>query len=96
MVEPCRCQVAYILIFFFFFFSELESTFPETSCIHESTFEAYFMLNVKMTTPIPTVQIAAVIQEPGPNGTVRIDNAYPVETPSKHQVLVKLTYSGVW
>jgi propanol-preferring alcohol dehydrogenase len=54
------------------------------------------MLNVKMTTPIPTVQIAAVIQEPGPNGTVRIDNAYPVETPSKHQVLVKLTYSGVW
>jgi hypothetical protein len=51
---------------------------------------------VKMTTPIPTLQTAAVIQEPGPNGTVRIDNAYPVETPGENQVLVKLAYSGVW
>lgn len=49
-----------------------------------------------MTTLIPTLQTAAVIQEPGPNGTVRIDNSYPVETPGKNQVLVKLAYSGVW
>lgn len=49
-----------------------------------------------MTTPIPTLQTAAVIQKPGPNGTVRIDNTYPVEAPGKYQVLVKLTYSGVW
>lgn len=49
-----------------------------------------------MTTPIPTRQTAAVIQEPGPSGTVRIDNSYPVETPGKNQVLVKLAYSGVW
>lgn len=49
-----------------------------------------------MATPIPALQTAAVIHEPGPNGTVRIDNAYPVETPGKNQVLVKLKYSGVW
>lgn len=49
-----------------------------------------------MTTPIPTLQIAAVIQEPGLNGKVRIDNAYPVETPGRNQVLVKLAYSGIW
>lgn len=49
-----------------------------------------------MTTPIPTLQTAAIIQAPGPNSTVRIDYSYPVETPGKNQVLVKLAYSGVW
>lgn len=66
------------------------------SCLHATNLEALYRHTVKMTTLIPTLQTAAVIQEPGPNGTVRIDNSYPVETPGKNQVLVKLAYSGVW
>lgn len=49
-----------------------------------------------MAVPIPTLQSAVVIQNPGPNSTVRVDNAFPVEVPGKYQVLVKLAYSGIW
>jgi propanol-preferring alcohol dehydrogenase len=45
---------------------------------------------------IPTTQIAAVIKNPGPDGTVHITNTHPVETPGKNQVLVKLAFSGIW
>ncbi|KAL7906515.1 hypothetical protein GGI35DRAFT_471075 [Trichoderma velutinum] len=48
-----------------------------------------------MGSSIPTTQSAAVIENPGPNGIVRIDNAYPVEAPGKHEVLVKLEFSGI-
>ncbi|PTB62686.1 GroES-like protein [Trichoderma citrinoviride] len=44
---------------------------------------------------IPTTQIAAVIENPGPKGTVRITNTHPVETPNRNQVLVKLAFSGI-
>lgn len=49
-----------------------------------------------METPIPSVQSAAIVENPGPNGRVRIDDAHPVENPGKHEVLVKLAYSGLW
>lgn len=49
-----------------------------------------------MGSPVPSLQTAAVIEHPGPNGIVRIDDAHPVETPGKDQVLVKLAYSGIW
>ncbi|KAM0263949.1 hypothetical protein ACHAQJ_000984 [Trichoderma viride] len=48
-----------------------------------------------MDTSIPTLQSAAIIQNPGSNGTVRIDNAHPVEAPDKNEVLVKLAFSGI-
>ncbi|PTB37115.1 hypothetical protein M441DRAFT_175541 [Trichoderma asperellum CBS 433.97] len=48
-----------------------------------------------MGSPVPSLQTAAVIEHPGPNGIVRIDDAHPVETPGKDQVLVKLAYSGI-
>ncbi|KAK4073169.1 uncharacterized protein Triagg1_5449 [Trichoderma aggressivum f. europaeum] len=48
-----------------------------------------------MSSSIPTTQSAAVIENPGPNGIVRIDNSHPVEAPGKHQVLVKLEFSGI-
>ncbi|KAK1237153.1 hypothetical protein MKX07_006032 [Trichoderma sp. CBMAI-0711] len=44
---------------------------------------------------IPTTQIAAIINNPGRDGTVRITNTHPVETPGKDQVLVKLAFSGI-
>jgi propanol-preferring alcohol dehydrogenase len=49
-----------------------------------------------MDESIPTLQSAATIQNPGPNGTIRINNAYPVEIPGKNEVLVKLAFSGIW
>ncbi|KAL7798878.1 hypothetical protein V8C43DRAFT_313762 [Trichoderma afarasin] len=48
-----------------------------------------------MGSSIPTTQSAAVIENPGPNGIVRIDNSHPVEAPGKHEVLVKLELSGI-
>ncbi|KAL7947583.1 GroES-like protein [Trichoderma barbatum] len=48
-----------------------------------------------MDTSIPTTQSAAIIENPGPNGRVRIDHAYPVEIPGMNQVLVKLAFSGI-
>ncbi|KAL5093890.1 hypothetical protein Trisim1_009366 [Trichoderma cf. simile WF8] len=48
-----------------------------------------------MGSSIPTTQTAAVIENPGPNGIVRIDNSHPVEAPGKHEVLVKLEFSGI-
>ncbi|KAK4061796.1 hypothetical protein Trihar35433_9396 [Trichoderma harzianum] len=48
-----------------------------------------------MGSSIPTTQSAAVIENPGPNGIVRIDNSHPVEAPGKHEVLVKLEFSGI-
>ncbi|KAL7934709.1 GroES-like protein [Trichoderma chlorosporum] len=48
-----------------------------------------------MDTSIPVTQTAAVIENPGPNGFVRIDNNYPVETPGSNEVLVKLAFSGI-
>ncbi|RFU80184.1 alcohol dehydrogenase [Trichoderma arundinaceum] len=44
---------------------------------------------------IPTVQSAAVIENAGPNGIVRIEDSHPVETPGKNEVLVKLAFSGI-
>ncbi|KAL7805211.1 GroES-like protein [Trichoderma aethiopicum] len=48
-----------------------------------------------METSIPATQTAAVIENPGPNGSVRVIKTHPVETPGKNQVLVKLTFSGI-
>ncbi|TFB00753.1 Alcohol dehydrogenase 3 [Trichoderma ghanense] len=48
-----------------------------------------------MKASIPTTQIAAIIENPGPDGTVLITNTHPVETPGKNQVLVKLAFSGI-
>jgi propanol-preferring alcohol dehydrogenase len=49
-----------------------------------------------MATSIPTTQSAAIIENAGPNGIVRIDNSYPVEAPGRNEVLVKLAFSGIW
>ncbi|EHK17329.1 uncharacterized protein TRIVIDRAFT_88512 [Trichoderma virens Gv29-8] len=48
-----------------------------------------------MATSIPTTQSAAIIENAGPNGIVRIDNSYPVEAPGRNEVLVKLAFSGI-
>ncbi|KAL6872133.1 GroES-like protein [Trichoderma novae-zelandiae] len=50
---------------------------------------------LNMNASIPTTQAAAVIENPGPNGTVRIINTHAVESPGRIQVLVKLAFSGI-
>ncbi|CAK7210289.1 hypothetical protein SCUCBS95973_000728 [Sporothrix curviconia] len=45
--------------------------------------------------PIPTVQTAALIQNPGPSATVVVREDVPVATPGQDEILVKLEYSGV-
>ena len=62
--------------------------------IETSTIDMTSIFNMKGA--IPTTQIAAIIENPGPKGTVRITNTHPVETPNKNQVLVKLAFSGIW
>ncbi|KAF9872265.1 putative alcohol dehydrogenase [Colletotrichum karsti] len=44
---------------------------------------------------LPTVQRAAVIQNPGPNATIAIRNNMPVGTPGPHEILVRISATGV-
>ncbi|KAL0937974.1 putative alcohol dehydrogenase [Colletotrichum truncatum] len=44
---------------------------------------------------IPTVQKAAVLQDPGPNAKVVIRNDVPVPTPGPHEVLVRISTTGI-
>ncbi|CAK7214715.1 hypothetical protein SEUCBS140593_002284 [Sporothrix eucalyptigena] len=45
--------------------------------------------------PIPTVQTAALIENPGPNASVVVRDSVPVAKPGPNEILVKLEYSGV-
>jgi len=49
-----------------------------------------------MTVPIPRVQQAAVIENPGENVRIRIRHDIPVGEPGPHEVLVKLAFTGLW
>lgn len=49
-----------------------------------------------MASEIPKTQKVAVIENPGPNGTVVIRDDVPVAKPGPNEILVKLEYSGLW
>ena len=49
-----------------------------------------------MTSQVPHVQQAAVIENPGENATVRIIADAPVSDPGPHEILVKLAFTGLW
>ena len=49
-----------------------------------------------MASEIPKTQKVAVIENPGPNGTVVIRDDVPVAEPGPNEILVKLEYSGLW
>lgn len=49
-----------------------------------------------MDRQIPRTQKAAVIENPGANGTVVIRDDFPVAEPGPNEILVKLEYSGLW
>ncbi|KAH6889627.1 chaperonin 10-like protein [Thelonectria olida] len=51
--------------------------------------------NSKMSLPIPELQKAAVIENPGPQAKITIQNNVPVGTPVGNEILVKLTHSGI-
>ncbi|OQD79304.1 hypothetical protein PENANT_c055G00387 [Penicillium antarcticum] len=44
---------------------------------------------------IPMTQKAALIQDPGPNGHIILQDSVPVERPGENEVLVKLECSGI-
>lgn len=50
----------------------------------------------RMGSSMPAVQIAAIVSDPGPNGSMLIRDDAPVGTPGSGQVLVKLSHSGIW
>jgi alcohol dehydrogenase, propanol-preferring len=45
---------------------------------------------------IPTLQQAAVIENPGPNAEIVLRDDIPVQDPGRLEVLVKLTHTGIW
>lgn len=45
---------------------------------------------------IPSVQIAALIKDPGPNAVIEIRQDYPVAQPGDNEVLLKMECSGIW
>lgn len=49
-----------------------------------------------MANSTPTLQQAAVVQNPGENGTITLQNDIPVSSPGKNEVLIKLTCTGLW
>ncbi|OQE36920.1 hypothetical protein PENCOP_c011G02633 [Penicillium coprophilum] len=48
-----------------------------------------------MTNSTPTIQQAAVVQNPGENATIALQNDIPVANPGQNEVLVKLTCTGL-
>ncbi|KAF4815497.1 Alcohol dehydrogenase 2 [Colletotrichum tropicale] len=44
---------------------------------------------------LPTVQKAAVIRQPGPNASIVVQHNVPVGTPGPHEVLVRISATGV-
>lgn len=49
-----------------------------------------------MAASIPSVQQAAVLQNPGDKFTVVLRNDIPVGNPGPNEVLVKLSCTGLW
>lgn len=49
-----------------------------------------------MANPTPTLQQAAVVQNPGENATIILHNDIPVANPGQKEVLIKLTCTGLW
>jgi propanol-preferring alcohol dehydrogenase len=47
-------------------------------------------------TSIPSVQKAALIENPGDNAKIVIRSDIPVGKPRLHEVLVKLEFTGLW
>ncbi|CAG8902694.1 unnamed protein product [Penicillium egyptiacum] len=48
-----------------------------------------------MANSIPTLQQAAVVQNPGENATIALRNDMPVASPGQNEVLIKLTCTGL-
>ncbi|KAJ5953005.1 uncharacterized protein N7479_011418 [Penicillium vulpinum] len=48
-----------------------------------------------MTMSTPTLQQAAVVQNPGENAIIALKNDIPVASPAKNEVLIKLTCTGL-
>ncbi|KAL3468800.1 putative alcohol dehydrogenase [Aspergillus californicus] len=48
-----------------------------------------------MTTPIPTTQQGAVVVNPGESFKILIQNDLPIQQPHEHEVLIKLTCTGL-
>lgn len=44
----------------------------------------------------PTLQQAAVVQNPGEDATITLHNDIPVASPGQNEVLIKLTCTGLW
>jgi propanol-preferring alcohol dehydrogenase len=49
-----------------------------------------------MATSTPTLQQAAVVQNPGENATIALQKDIPVANPGQNEVLIKLTCTGLW
>lgn len=47
-------------------------------------------------TSVPKVQQAAVIENPGPDASVKIISDAPVGNPGEHEILVQLAITGLW
>lgn len=49
-----------------------------------------------MANAIPVLQQAAVVQNPGENANIVLQNDVSVASPGHNEVLVKLTCTGLW
>jgi propanol-preferring alcohol dehydrogenase len=49
-----------------------------------------------MANSTPLLQQAAVVQNPGENASIDLQNNIPVSNPGRHEVLVKLACTGLW
>ena len=50
----------------------------------------------RKSTTMPTTQIAALVENPGPNAQIRIYDDCPIPEPGPGEVLVKLEVTGLW
>lgn len=51
---------------------------------------------IKMTADLPRTQTAAVVQNPGDNHTIVLQNDIPVPEPGPGEILIKLQCTGLW
>jgi propanol-preferring alcohol dehydrogenase len=48
------------------------------------------------STSIPSVQKAALIENPGDNANIVFRSDIPVGNPRKNEILIKLEFTGLW
>lgn len=49
-----------------------------------------------MSAPTPSIQKAALIENPGNDARIVIRSDIPVQKPGRNEILIKLAFTGIW